>query len=324
MSLRISVVIPTYRRPDLLERCLQAVTSQSLDPSAYEVIVVDDGHTRDTRDVVARFARECQGRPEVRYLRSQGTRGPAGARNRGWEAARGELIAFTDDDTIPQPDWLAQGERAVTAALVAVYGRVIVPTPHRPTDNELNTKGLETAEFVTANAFVRRSALKAVAGFDERFTRAWREDSDLYFKLLRQGGAVSWAPLATVLHPVRPAPWGVCLSQQRNVFFDALLYKKHRRLYRLKIRWLPPLRYYFIVSCALVALLGLLAGLPRLATLAGGLSLAGCLHFAWLRLQRTSWSPVHVAEMLVTSIAIPFLAIFWRLAGAWRFRVLFL
>jgi GT2 family glycosyltransferase len=91
--------------------------------------------------------------------------------------------------------------------------------------NELMTRGLASAEFVTANALVRRDALEAVGGFDERFGRAWREDSDLQFRL-QALGEVARADAATVLHPVRPERWGVCLRQQRNACFDALLYKK--------------------------------------------------------------------------------------------------
>ena len=57
--------------------------------------------------------------------------------------------------------------------------------------------------------------------------------------------------------------------------------------------------------------------------LAGLLVLGLCLHFAWLRLRGASKAPAHVAEMLVTSLAIPYLSVFWRLAGAVRYRVIF-
>ncbi|MCW7536315.1 glycosyltransferase family 2 protein [Aquabacterium sp. A7-Y] len=324
MTLRVSVVIPTYKRPQLLLRCLEALVDQSFEPTAYEVIVVDDGQTDDTEAAVAQIAELTRGSPEIRYLRPEGTRGPAAARNRGWRAAESPVIAFTDDDTIPDRDWLRYGMLAMTMDRAAAWGRVVVPISDHPTDHEKNTRGLEDAEFVTANAFVRRDALEAVGGFDERFKRAWREDADLYFSLLQRFGTVDPVPAALVIHPVRPARWGISLSQQANMFFDALLYKKHPRHYRELIRRLPPWRYYLIVSCAIGALIAGLGGSPVLAMLLAMVALGFIGAFAWQRLRHTSHEPRHVAEMVVTSVAIPFLSVFWRIAGAVRFRVPFI
>src|SRR5690606_30571680 len=116
-----------------------------------------------------------------------GRHGPAAARNVGWRAARCEVVAFTDDDCIPDPGWLAAGTRAVEQGFAAATGRVVVPLPDAPTDYERDAAGLARAEFVTANCFCRRSVLEALGGFDERFSAAWREDSDLHFALLRAG-----------------------------------------------------------------------------------------------------------------------------------------
>ena len=325
-ALRLSVVIPTFRRPDLLCRCLEAVFAQTLDAHAFEVIVVDDGHTDDTQSVVDAF--KARVGPVVRYVRPRQGRGPAVARNAGWRAAYAKVIAFTDDDTMPAPDWLEQGERALVPGLVALCGRVAVPrdggADYRPTDHELMTRGLETAEFVTANAFVRRSALLTVGGFDERFQRAWREDSDLQFRLLRDAGPVGRAEAAVVEHPVRPERWGVCLRQQKNVFFDALLYKKHPKLYRERILHAPPWDYYLIVALTLAAPALWAAGIDGSAAVSLLLALAGVLRLAAKRLRRTALTPEHVVEMVLTSCVIPFLSVYWRLRGALHFRVLFL
>jgi cellulose synthase/poly-beta-1,6-N-acetylglucosamine synthase-like glycosyltransferase len=103
--------------------------------------------------------------------RRRGT--PAGAQRPG------EIVAFTDDDTVPARDWLCSGLQAFADNVDGVAGRIIVPLPEAPTDFERNMAGLERAEFATANCFYRRSALAAVGGFDERFTAPWREDADL-------------------------------------------------------------------------------------------------------------------------------------------------
>src|SRR5690606_37787986 len=95
---------------------------------------------------------------------------------------------------------------------------------------------------------------------DERYRRPWREDSDLHFALLERDYRIVHAPRALVLHPVRPAPWGISARIQKNVFFDALLFKKHPRLYRTRIAAGPPLRYYFVVTALAVGLIGLITG----------------------------------------------------------------
>src|SRR6478736_2635149 len=101
--MRVSVVIPTYRRPELLGRSLAAIA-----------------------------------KPAVRYVAVTGHPGPAAARNRGWQAARGAVIAFTDDDTVPDPGWLSAGVPTFERDpdLAAVTGRMAVPLPERPTDYE--------------------------------------------------------------------------------------------------------------------------------------------------------------------------------------------
>ena len=321
----ISVVIPTFRRLDLLQRCLSAVLAQRLPGRGLEVIVADDGHDDETRDFVEALARDLPASLRLRYLRVRDGRGPAAARNRGWRAACAELIAFTDDDTVPAADWLREGERAMREHpdWAGACGRVEVPVAGTPTDHARMTQGLASAEFVTANAFVRRSALVAIGGFDERFKLAWREDSDLQFRLAAQVGPVGRIPLAVVRHPVRRVPWGISLRQQRNAFFDALLYKKHPRLYRERIRRVPPWNYYVVVAATLLALAGALAGRP--AWVAWPLAVAAVLvgSFAWQRLRHTSRTPQHVGEMLVTSALIPFLSVYWRLRGAIHFRTLF-
>jgi GT2 family glycosyltransferase len=325
MTPAVSVVVPTYRRELLLRRCLTALAAQENVPGSFEIIVVDDGRSADTRKLVEWFARQCAEPPQVRYApQRDGVRGPAAARNAGWRLARASIVAFTDDDTIPAPDWLNQGLQAMENGAAAAAGRVTVPLPEVPTDWERNTAGLDGAEFVTANCFVRREVLSAMGGFDERFTRAWREDSDLYFSLLEARQQVVRAPSALVVHPVRPAPRGVSLRVQKNMFFDALLYKKHCWLYRHKISARPPLHYYASLLALLAAGIAAATGHALIATAALVIWLWQTARFALRRLQGTSRAPLDVLDMAITSAAIPPIAVYWRLAGAWHFRVPFL
>lgn len=323
-SVAISVVVPTYLRARGLQNCLDDLCDQSLDGSAYEIIVVDDARSEQTRKQVEAIARRQRGKPRLRYLRPEdGRRGPAAARNAGWRAAAGEVIAFTDDDTLPTRDWLAEGFLALSPDIVAAWGKVVVPLPPDPTDAEKNLAGLETAEFVTANCFVRRAALEAAGGFDERFSRPWREDSDLYFTLLEQGGRVVHAPKAVVVHPPRQLSPAACLRQHRNLFFDALLFKKHPKLYRQKIAAAPPRRYYLAAALVLACLAALVAGRPQLATAAALAWVAFTVGLTVFRLRHSSRDWRNVLDVALTSAAIPLVAIYWRLAGALHFRVPF-
>lgn len=287
MSPLVSVVIPTCGRPELLQRCLAALRAQTLPAEAYEVIVSDDTATRH---------------------------GPAAARNRGWRRARAEIIAFTDDDTEPDPCWLERGLAAVRPGVDAIAGRVVMPLPAIPTDYERDATGLERAEFATANCFVRRGALARIGGFDEDFRLAWREDSDLQFRLLENGFRIVNDETAVVKHPIRPAPWAVSLRQQKKIMFDALLYKKHPRLYRERIRAEPRWDYYLIVGFLGLGLIAPVVLIPWAALTA---------RLCFQRLRGASKSPRHVAEMALTSALIPPLSVFWRAVGALKFRVVF-
>jgi GT2 family glycosyltransferase len=325
LHLPVSVVVPTCGRADLLNRCLAALTAQTLRGADVEILVVDDAPSPATRDVVAQWTARMSARGlDVIYVANHGPHGPAAARNRGWHAARSDIIAFTDDDTVPDANWLRNGLLAFGPEAAALRGRVTMPVPDTPTDYERDASHLETAEFVTANCFCRKEVLKALGGFDEQFRLAWREDSDFHFRLLAHGCRIGHAPQALVVHPVRPAKWGVSISQQKKIQFDALLYKKHPGLYRQKIRATPRWDYYLIVASLLTAVIGLALGHMPLAA-AGAIVWLGMT--AWLcciRLRNTTRTAAHILEMALTSAAIPVLAVVWRMVGAVRFRVLFL
>ncbi len=321
----VSVVVPTFKRPALLCRCLEALLSQDFDPSGYEVIIVDDAACEETRCLVEKYAKRASFKGcKVRYFTATNSHGPAAARNIGLNAAHGEIIAFTDDDCIPSAGWLKAGVMAFNNDVVAVAGRIIVPLPSSPTDYEYNASYLAHSEFVTANCFVKRNALIGIGGFDERFTAAWREDSDLIFTLQECGTNCIIAQNAVVIHPVRPAKWGISINQQRKSAFNALLYKKHPVLYRQKIQAVPPWHYYAIACALLVTIMGAISETWLLTCFASGTWILLTSRFCLTRLKNTSHTPSHIFEMIVTSCLIPFLAIYWRLRGAIKYRVLFL
>jgi glycosyltransferase involved in cell wall biosynthesis len=325
VTIEVSVVVPTSNRPQLLDRCLAGLVTQVFGTTSYEIVIADDEASESTRRQVEEWrSRFLQIGPAIHYLPVCDSRGPAAARNAGWRFARGGVIAFTDDDCIPEPEWLVAGVRAIREGATGVSGRVVVPLPEDPTDYERNAAGLATAEFVTANSFYLRSALEAVGGFDERFAMAWREDSDLWLTFMGRGETLVSAEDAVVIHPLRPAPWGVSLSQQRKSQYNALLYKKHPQLYRQRVQPGPPRDYYAIVGSIVGCLLGL--GFRRPGVMVASFMVWARLTGAFIarRLHGTSRRPAHVAEVIVTSALIPPLAVYWRLRGAFVHRVRFL
>jgi GT2 family glycosyltransferase len=321
-NILFSVVIPTFKRPELLERCLTALQAQSLEHCSFEIIVADDAAEPPIQDMVNRLSAR-QPLPEIRYVAVSGPHGPAAARNQGWRSARGMIIAFTDDDCIPDPGWLMAARAAFSGKISAAWGRLIMPLPKDPTDYEYNASLLADATFVTANCFVSLDALERIGGFDERFPLAWREDSDLLFRLIDTGHQVMQIREAVVTHPIRPAPWGVSLQQLKKSIHDALLFKKHPDKFR---KWVgqPPWNYYAIVASYLLWIFGVMKGQSFEAIFGLLIWSSLTVEFCMRRLDRTSHRMSHVMEMIVTSILIPPLAIFWRLAGALKYRVAFL
>lgn len=323
MEKKISVVIPTYQRPELLSRCLKALEEQIFDKTEFEVIVVSDGPDKYTRQLVCSW--KYAGLIDVKYVLLPAKKGPAAARNAGWRTSDAPLIAFTDDDTVPDPYWLQHIWQTWKGAALAAYtGRVIVPLKGRPTDFEWNTAQLEKADFVTANCACTRIALEMVGGFDESFETAWREDSDLEFRLLQHHIPIYHLRNAVVLHPARKASWGISIREQRKNIFNALLYKKFPKLYRERIQRTPAWNYYLMIGCFV---LGLVSALYGYYTISAVLSVTWLLMiglFTVKRLKHTSRTASHITEMIVTSAAIPFAATYWSLYGAWRYKVLYL
>lgn len=323
-NIKISVIIPTYNRPVLLQKCLHALADQRLNKDQYEIIVVSDGPDIETERLVNTWIKKRRSL-NIRFYSLIKKKGPAAARNYGWLSARGELIAFTDDDCVPDKNWLAAYLKSYTTGYkVAFTGKTTVPVPSRPTDHELNTSGLQFADFITANCCCPKNVLEMVGGFDERFTMAWREDSDLEFKLINEGIEIIKVETAQVVHPVRKAHWGVSIKEQKKTMFNALLYKKYPWLYRKKIQPRPAFEYYFMITGAVLTVVGFTGNLVSLAALGGLVWVGFTGSFIKKRLSSTAKTTKHVLEMVVTSVAIPFLSIFWQLYGAIKYRVLFI
>ena len=326
MKPAISVVIATWQRTALLERCLQALINQTISKTNYELIIVTDGPDPETVLFMKQWLRTYNGRVAITCLSLPVKKGPAAARNAGWRKAQAELIVFTDDDCVPQPECMAQYWLAYTPyqdTAVAFSGHIQVPLSGLPTDYEMNIFQLEQARFVTANCACSRKALVLTNGLDEEFTMAWREDTALEFDLSEKEVPIIKVPGAIIQHPVRTASWGVSIREQKKSMFNALLYKKHTTLYQKSGEAHPP-RYYYLMACTLLLALVFAFHNTKITLYCLGIWAVLTGWFAWKRLRNTSRRFNHVIEMICTSAIIPVLSIYWNLYGAIKFKTLYI
>ena len=220
-AMRLTVLIPTRDRHDMVADCLASLNGQVPQPEEWEIIVVDDGSDEPLAPVVERTAEA--GLP-VRCL-TQGKAGLNAARNHGVAMSEGEVIAFLDDDTIVSPGWAAAVEDGfANNECEALGGRVVLQlegggelpdwlTERRLTYLSHYDLGGEPREVnepplpVGANFALRRSALERLGGFRDGLDRIGNElisngEYELLRRILADGGEILYWPTAEVLHRV--------------------------------------------------------------------------------------------------------------------------
>ncbi|MET8765129.1 glycosyltransferase [Lentzea sp. NPDC004782] len=295
--MKYSVVIPTVGRPNLDELLDALVEGEG--PEPVEIIVVDDRETR---------------------------LGPAAARNSGWREARGDWVAFIDDDVVLAPDWKAQlcaDLAGLPDDVGASQARIVVPLPEdrKPTDAERGTAGLASARWITADMAYRREALARAGGFDERFPRAYREDAELALRVQDLGYRIVRGERVTT-HPVKPATFLTSVDQQRGNADDALMRRLVGPGWRARIGGQPGRFRMHVLTTAAGAgavLCGLL-GWRRAAVRLGAVWAALTGWFAVRRIVPGPRTADEVVRMVVTSALIPPVACWHRVRGELRHR----
>lgn len=240
MSKKASVIIPTYNRKDILAKTLSAITHQSVTQTDYEVVLVDDGSTDGTGELVqAQF-------PTVRYI-YQSNQGRARARNTGIRAAEGEVIIFIDSDIVVNPAFVeahlaghAQSDKAIVNGLV-----VNTSNFDNPTSEPYKLSDYSRASFATGNSSVRKKYLEIAGLFDEDFNQYGWEDLELGHRLLDLGLKKIKAPEAVGYHynpPVSLDELPNLLRKERERGKMALLfYEKNPTLHtRATTLFAPP------------------------------------------------------------------------------------
>jgi glycosyltransferase involved in cell wall biosynthesis len=215
----VSVIIPVLNDSKRLKICLEALENQTYPKNLYEVIVVDNGSEEDIQALVTNFG-------QGKYI-SETRPGSYIARNKGLSIAKGEVIAFTDADCIPAPDWLEKGAanllKVPNCGLVAGKIEIFYKNPSKPTAVELYESFVafpqkyfvEIMRFgATANVFTTKTVIEHVGNFNEKLKSGG--DTEWGQRVFSSGYKLFYADDTCISHPGR--------YSLRD------LYKKHIRL----------------------------------------------------------------------------------------------
>ena len=213
MEMDISVVIPVFNAERTIEACLESLYAQDTHP--LEIIVVDNGSTDKTMEIVGSLMQRHEGVPTL--LLQEARRGPSFARNRGAFQAQGDIIAFMDSDCMADPSWIDHVSQSFDRTDIgAVAGSVIgfdrqttfgkfhalFTLRALPSSQLFHAFTLVSGGFPTANLSVRGTLFRSLGGFDENIPQ-FGEDHDLCARIYRAGARIYFDKEAIVHHKHR-------------------------------------------------------------------------------------------------------------------------
>jgi glycosyltransferase involved in cell wall biosynthesis len=226
--MKASVIVPVRNGESTIQNCLKALLSQNLGQD-FEIIVVDDGSTDKTAEIVKKFRKV--------KLVLQKPLGPAAARNAGAEKAKGGIIVFTDADCEPEKNWLAEMLAPFSDPLVAgVQGayktkqRELMARFSQIEIEERYNKMLssKTIDWIGSySAAYRRAVFLSQNGFDNAFKKASGEDPDLSYSIQEKGHKIVFNRKAIVFHRHPVSLIGYLKKKFQHAFWRVLLYKRH-------------------------------------------------------------------------------------------------
>ena len=213
----VSVVIPVYNNSELLRKCLTALANQTYSQEQYEIIVVDNGSQEDIKSVISDF--------QQAKLTYESKPGSYAARNQGFSVAKGEIIAFTDSDCIPAPDWIEKGVQnllddencgLVGGRIEKIFKREDPSALEFYDSFFLNQKKYILAEKfgATANLFTRAKVLEDVG----KFNPALKSNGDREWgnRVFASGYNLKYADDLVVRHPTRDS-WSQIAKKSRRI-----------------------------------------------------------------------------------------------------------
>lgn len=288
-----SIIIPTYCRPKQLSACLESLTKLEYPRDRFEVVVVDDGSKMPLTDAIERFSNTLNV-----ILLSQPNSGPASARNTGAFRAKGQFLAFTDDDCTPASTWLENlASRFAKAPDHAVGGRTINALTENPysTASQIlidyiyeyyNVDADHARFFASNNLAFPAERFREIGGFNSGFRLVAGEDRELCDRWLHRGYQMTYAPEAEIYHTHQlgfRSFWQQHFNYGRGAF-DFHRARAARNQLPMKVEpfsfYSNLLRYPFLKSSGRTAIwISILLGLSQIANVAG---------FFWAFLHRSN------------------------------------
>lgn len=195
----ISIIIPTFNRLIWIKKCLEYLDNQIYN-DRYEVIIVDDGSTDETYEYLNANKKSFK---FSLIVLSQRNKGPASARNLGITKAKGNIVAFIDDDSITDNNWLEEVKKSfkkLDPVFVAVKG-LVMPYQDSKLPRFLADHIHGSDSWATNNIAFRKEVFLKAKGFDAQFTFPAWEDLDLGFRLERMGYKRFYNPRMIIRHP---------------------------------------------------------------------------------------------------------------------------
>lgn len=272
----VSIIVPTHNRKQILQKVIQGYDRQTVREDIFELLIIDDGSTDGTADLVAECA--ATGRIALRCLRQE-CRGAAVARNRGISEACGEIILFTDDDIIPARTVVEEHlawhkdhpERNLAVLGYVEWAPELYPTPFMRwlshagpyfSYGYLSPGGEATVgNFYTCNVSLKLDFLKATGWFDEDFRGCGLEDNEFGYRLFKNGMRLFYNPYAVGYHWKRVtfadvkrrliAVWAIrqavaskeTVTELRRLWTERMNYRAYRRKLRAIMPFLMPLSF---------------------------------------------------------------------------------
>lgn len=241
----VTVIVPVYNGSRTIRDCIDALLNQDYPRLQYEIVVVDNNSTDTTAQLVADY-------PDVRLLRQIEVQSSYAARNMGAAQAKGEILAFTDADCIPAPDWLSKLLNPFEDPQVLATGGVVKDAKaanlvetflgeESSLSRYQHAPGQFLSPLITANAALRKKEFDTLAGFNDRlYTGA---DIDLAWRLqLKSGDCIRYAPEAVVCHQHRSNLKSMFRQYRRHgfgeIFLDAIYqqYPGYPRTLRYQVK----------------------------------------------------------------------------------------
>jgi len=332
----VSIVIPTFNRLESLKACLAGIQNQSYPSDRFEVIVADDGSSDGTAEFLEAH---CKTSEQYRFVRCTHA-GQANARNVAAKIAKGEWLAFIDDDCVPSDKWIEEASTHFDNTDISIIEGQVISEARDLKCFDRTMEVTQGGRFLTCNIFYRKSEFDRVCGFSVGFPR-YREDTDLAWRVLGHQDPTNrsiFESKAEVCHRVNRFTIGGLIRQAfrlKRAYYEARLCKEHPKKYRSQFAFFRIFNPTTIISYPLLFSIVLvitasLQGASRWGVLIGAILVLYCyattvvLYFSVhggvsvVRMMRDAKSITQALSLWWIVLISEF---FWGVCGALRFRV---